>query len=484
MADVCIIYAREDASNLPSALEKLLSPCYSVWWDKKIRQGKYREVILGQLRIAGCVVPIWSPSANNSMVIEEAEHARHFNVPLLPIITHDGLAPLGFGRDHMSSVIGWNGELDHPEILKYVEEIKNVLANRKGPKCRPISLNPKGDIKLPVFFLSLSSYETKVSPREGIRALSALRAKSVLVSAQDTINQTSRHGSINIHLKRIQKNGGFVLLDSGNYEEGRRLKLQLKSDVGVKQGSNWTLDDYHSALVSTTHDMAFCFDRIKPPANDLNKIVAAAVNAVKRDQKLSAHPVLPIVHLPIDRRYKNILVQHAPEAVFRVAKALQPPMIGIPERELGDGIITRVKTMKKIRLALDELYYYQPVHILGTGDPIAIALLSAAGADSFDGLEWCRFVADDESARLYPIPDYDFFRWQDKLSPFIGNMSDGEQELSWKTKMAVHNIEFYTNWMAEFQEVLRIENRLVEFMTNLLPNNGMNEVREILWEDK
>ena len=486
MADVCIIYARRDASNLPPALEKLLSPCYSVWWDKKISQGNYREEIIHQLSIAGCVVPIWSPAANDSMVIEEGEYARHYNVPLLPIITHDGLAPLGFGREQMCNAIGWNGETDYPAILEHLKKIEHVLANRKGQKCRPLSLNPKKDIKLPTLFFSLSSYETKVSPREGIRALSAFGAKSVLVSAQDTINRTSKHRSINTHLKRIQKYGGFILLDSGNYEEGRQLKLQQKSGVKVKPGLNWTLDEYHSALASTPHDMAFCFDRINPPANDMNKIVAAVVNAVRRDQKLSAHPVLPIVHLPIDRRYGYVLSQLAPEVVFRVAKALQPPMIGIPERELGDGIIARTKTMKEIRLALNELYYYQPVHILGTGDPIAIALLSAAGADSFDALEWCRFVVDSGSSRLYPIPDYDFFRWQYELSQFGKSMSDGdeEQELSWMAKMTIHNIDFYTDWMTRFQEVLRNENRLVEFMTKLLPYDGMDEVRAVLWEDE
>ena len=351
------------------------------------------------------------------------------------------------------------------------------------PKVPSLKLEAEGRHKASGIFFSLSSYETKISPSEGIRALNALRAKSVLVSAQDTIKRTDTHRSINSHLKRIQKNGGFVLLDSGNYEAGRRFKLQQIWDARQKPGSNWTLDDYHSALASTPHDMAFCFDRIKPPANDLNKIVAAAVKAVKRDRKHSPRPVLPILHLPTERT-GDVLTHHAPKAAVRVAEELQPPIIGIPERELGTGIIDRAKTIKEIRSALNKLHYYQPIHILGTGDPIAIALLSVAGADSFDGLEWCRFVLDAQSARLYPIPDYDFFRWQDELSQFIVNLSDGEKELSWMAKMAIHNIEFYTNWMTRFQEALLDDIKLGGFMEKLLPNNGMAEVRTVLWEDK
>lgn len=482
MADVCIIYAREDAKKLPPALESLLTPSYSVWWDKKIKQGDYRDEILHQISIAGCVVPIWSPSAGNSMVIEEAEYAQEFDVPLLPIIIHPGRPPLGFGRLQMSRAIGWNGELDHPEILAHLEIINDVLEIRKDSVCRPLSLKQKEDVKLPAFFFSLSSYETKISPTEGIRALNALHARSILVSAQDTIERINPHQSINSYLKRIQKNGGFVLLDSGNYEAGRRLKLQQIWDVKKKPESKWTLDDYHSALAVTPHDMAFCFDRIEPPANDINKIVAAAVQAVKRDRKHSPRPVLPILHLPTART-GHILTHHAPNAAVRIAEELQPPIIGIPERELGTGIVNRAKTIKEIRSALNQLHYYQPIHILGTGDPIAIALLSVAGADSFDGLEWCRFVLDALSQRLYPIPDYDFFRWQDEMSQFIVDMGDGEQELSWMAKMAIHNIEFYTDWMTRFREALVDDIKLGGFMEKLLPDKGMEEVREILWED-
>ena len=114
--------------------------------------------------------------------------------------------------------------------------------------------------------------------------------------------------------------------------------------------------------------MAFCFDSITGPPNDLNKVVARAVNAVTRDQKHSESPVLPIVHLPCSHDGTTV-TQLAPEVVLRVAKALEVPIVGIPERELGDGIVERVTTMTQIRSALSGLCYYQLVHVLGTGDP-------------------------------------------------------------------------------------------------------------------
>ena len=141
--------------------------------------------------------------------------------------------------------------------------------------------------------------------------------------------------------------------------------------------------------------------------------------------------------------------------------------------------------MKDVRRALDRLHYYQPVHVLGTGDPIAIALLTAAGADSFDGLEWCRFVLDSRSSRLYPIQNYDFFKWQDEISLIGSRLEDtrNEQQLTWLGKIAVHNVEFYVNFMRKLRRALADERMLVEFMTKLLPVDGMDQVRVLLWRN-
>ena len=483
MADVCIIYSRDDAGHLPPVLENLLSPEFSIWWDKKIVHGDYREEILNELKVASCVVPIWSPALSGSMILDEAEHAKYFGVPLLPIITHDGPPPLGFGSVHMTKAIGWNGESDHPSLNELVDRIRHTIEQRPGPKLQPVGLTPTKAIRFPAYFFSLSSYETKIHPEQGIRALEALNVKSILVSAQDTATRSKR-SRFTSALKRISRSDGFVLLDSGNYEEGRVSKLfaSLKSPTDGAQ--RWSLDEYYAALENTPHNMAFCFDAVKPPPNNLDKVVANAVNAVKRDRGHTDRPVLPIIHLPCDRQGK-FLVDLAPQAMVRVAKSLQPPMIGVPERELGIGIVARTATMKNIRTAFNELHHYQPVHVLGTGDPISIALLSAAGADSFDGLEWCRFALDKDQARLYPIQDYDFFRWQDETSPFAAAISanDGNQQLTLLGQMAVHNIDFYLSWIEELRDVLGDEKRLVEFMTNLLPKGGMSDIWDVLWNN-
>ena len=417
-------------------------------------------------------------------MIDEAEHARAFGIPLLPVIVYTGRPPLGFGGDQMTKAIGWSGEPDHPAILEHIRKIKVQLSVRQRPKPRPTGLLLNKQLPLPAYFFSLSSYETKISPQQGIQALASLGVKSILVSAQDA-QQAGPYSVLMRNIQRISRAGGIVLLDSGNYEAGRIAKLRLPCpDATASKLTMWSLENYYEALARTTYDMAFCFDRVKPPPNNVKKIVASATAAVRRDQKHSENPILPIVHLPYGRDGR-VLTQDAAEVVVRVAKVLEPPMIGIPERELGEGIIARVATMKDIRTALDKLVYYQPIHVLGTGDPISLALLSAAGADSFDGLEWCRFALDSEIGRLYPIQDYDLFQWQDKLSRFSEGIIDHEDEdaLTWLGKVAVHNVDFYVNWMQYLREALVDERRLIEFMTQLLPGHELGEVRSVLWDE-
>ena len=227
----------------------------------------------------------------------------------------------------------------------------------------------------------------------------------------------------------------------------------------------------------------FCFDALKPPEASLDSVVGTAVSAVEQDRRNSDKPVFPIVHMPYSEE-GGALSKYAAEAVTEVSKTLAPAMIGIPERELGDGILARASTMRSIRTHLRDLSYYQPIHILGTGDPISIALLSAAGADSFDGLEWCRYTVDSHQARLYPIQDYDLFRWQDELSDVFTRVSSQEESLTftWLGRVAIHNIEFYLRWMQELREACVSNSRMVEFLTRLIPGEELGEVHNILLE--
>jgi hypothetical protein len=187
------------------------------------------------------------------------------------------------------------------------------------------------------------------------------------------------------------------------------------------------------------------------PSRSAAKAVEQIVQAVERDSACTTAPVLPIVHarkLPGGGYDLGAL----PTLIREVASRLNPPLVSVPERELGPGLIVRARTVCRIREELNKLPFYQPLHLLGTGNPWSIAVLTAAGVDSFDGLEWCRVVIDRESLRLNHFQHFDFFTYQAVLadSPVtLAAMNDPAVDFA--GKVAFHNIDFYVDFTKKLQ---------------------------------
>ena len=133
----------------------------------------------------------------------------------------------------------------------------------------------------------------------------------------------------------------------------------------------------------------------------------------------------------------------------------------MPERELGEGIVERTQTVRKIREALNTLRTYYPLHLLGTGNPISIITYALAGADSFDGLEWCQTTVDHETGRLLHFQQWDLIRYQTRW---------GESTpLSYIQSVLMHNLGFYKKFMVTLSEAIRsddTESFLRHYATN------------------
>ena len=435
MADVCIIYSRHNR-EIVRKLAAILSARWTLWWDDII-VGKFAEAIERELPQAKCVVPIWSSTSRDSdMVRDELALAKASRIPLVPASIEDCRPPYGYGSYSSVDLRGWDGGPDHPGLEQLLRKIAAVVPPRTKPM-RPPDL-AKGKVPLPAVFLSVSSHETQLMPVEAVRALRLFRAPNILVSAYD-LAPKRRPKDMARELALFREQGGFVLVDSGNYEASR---------LGDK---SWRPRALRAALAGIPHDWVFCFDVMKPSADPLvsaNQIVAA----VERDRLVTGAPVLPIIHLPKLGRGRHDL-ENIPAVVRTVSSRLQPPLVAIPERELGPGLIARAQTVRRIREELNKLPFYQPIHLLGTGNPWSIAVLAAAGADTFDGLEWCRVVVDRSTGRLHHFQHFDFFTYQARVAESavtVGAM--GDEKIDFAGKVAFHNLDFY----AEFENSLRI----------------------------
>lgn len=120
-------------------------------------------------------------------------------------------------------------------------------------------------------------------------------------------------------------------------------------------------------------------------------------------------------------------------------------MVAVAERRLGDGVSARAQSVQAIRRELDKQGRYISLHLLGTGNPISIALYASMGADSFDGLEWCQTVVDHDTALLYHLSQAEFFAKQTAWS---------EAKLSFQARTLAHNLEFYAAWMQRLRAAM------------------------------
>lgn len=460
MPDVYIVYASEDRA-VAEKLYGLLAPRWDTWWDDKIT-GRFAKAIETEMQKARCVVPLFSASSREKDAFtEELRLGQKHGIELLPVRLDDSEPPYPFGSYSRTELRGWNGDADHPGFLQLLRRISSIVPARAKPE-RPATI-VKGVVPLPALFLSVSSHETQLVPRDAVRALRVFGAPTILVSAYDLVNRRKPQELIK-ELTEYRDSGGFVLIDSGNYEASR---------LGTRR---WKVEDLKEALAQTPHDWAFCFDVMKP-LHDPDRAIDQIVEAVERDKTFTIAPVLPIIHVPT-RKQGGYKLQHVPRIIREVADRLEPHLIAIPERELGPGLIARAKTIRAIREELSNLSFYQPLHVLGTGNPWSMAVLTAAGADSFDGLEWCRMVADHATDRLHHFQHFDFFTYQTSVADSsITREALIDPAVDFAGKVAFHNLDYFTAHVEKMREAVT-EGNIEAFVTGLAGKDMVNQLKK------
>jgi queuine/archaeosine tRNA-ribosyltransferase len=280
-------------------------------------------------------------------------------------------------------------------------------------------------IALPCFFPSVSSVKTNLMPVDYVEFLDAAGHPLFLASAFDIANcPPGQRSRMNSAMSRSKRRGTTILMDSGNYEGFWKGELA------------WTPDRFHEVAKESEYHLCFCHDNQEPP-DTAEAIADDVVSSVLRDQEHALGTVAPIVH------GQTVLL---PTAARMVAEQLFPVLLAIPERALGEGIIARTQAVRRLRKALDELGVYCPLHLLGTGNPLSIAVYAMAGADSFDGLEWCQTVVDHDTGQLFHFQQWDLFKDQTAW----GNNG----ALPYIQAALMHNLEFYRTFMTELRNAL------------------------------
>lgn len=457
-AYVFVSYCRDDRARLAPYLKDLKQSGFEVWLDEdSLEPGiTWEAEVARAIQEAEYFVVFLSKNSDRNWRFQQREidiAVQEAGAPgrekwLLPVRLDDYPVPSVLQPLHATDTFreGLWGRLV-AKLQSRADGLREVK-----PK-RPRSLPAGGRlIPLPTFFPSLSSAaKTTITVQQHMGLLVAMKHPQFLVSAADVHDLSRRKPAEARELSQLivtaRQQGQAVLLDSGNYEKY------------WKRLSKWNVKSFHEVLGHAPATLAFCFDDLQLKGDQKTRaqqIIDAALHDIEQAQFES---MLPIVHAdnPDD----------LPEICGLVAKRMQPLMLAVPERELGIGILDRARNVVKIRKALNQESLGCVLHLLGTGNPISILTFYLAGADSFDGLEWCQTVVDVESGRLHHLSHYDLFSHQ---SPF------GKSDIGPAAKALAHNLWYMENLMKSLQSDDGLE-QAEQTLSHMVSSENMDLIR-------
>lgn len=457
--EVVILHTASDRA-VSAHIHDLLKDRWRVWSFSEAPSQQWTADVEQHISNAAITIFIWSNESirSESEVRNELLYAKRKNKPRLHVCVDDSDLPI-----HASGepTLNHHRDINTPD---FAESLHNNVSNLATPapnrSDRIVFPRSGKSVALPCFARSVSSFETLRQPTDALIALNLHPSRDpILVSAYDLsrANTTSQH-HINTYIEQLSASrhdepGTVLFLDSGNYEASRRRNLPQQ---GADEPVAWTVEEFQQTVRQwNLFDVLFSFD--DPHHSGTEKEMARRVIELFQltcDAARETQDVVPIIHA-VPSPERNVNLNKLKYVITAVVSELAPTMVAIPEREIGDGILERMKNTAAIRQHLDSLDGKVFLHLLGTGNPISIAALSASGADSFDGLEWCRVAAEPGTGRLFHAQHGDFFSEEIlRLSdhPRVAQMVDDEE---FYMRLLVQNVEVYDEWMARLQSNIR-----------------------------
>lgn len=413
---ICIFYSKKDLTFV-ARIEGIVQALGArAWYADSNAKKNWRDEVKVQLNSKNYIgsIVLWSKaSIDNETVCDEAEDAKNKDKPILGIFLDACLAPAGmrqFPRYPADGVLAntARGTAELRERINNVFSISHrlgtVVRNLPSGTAASTTATPSSHVHLgralllrPAFIFSISSFETQIAPSKAIELLAdTMPPRTVLVSAFDLARSGSDKLRVSKNdLDRLAAAKCAIVVDSGNYE-AQRFDYGGGKDT---KASSWKKSPkkFHAAIDKLGFDFAFTHDKSVAKngssGEDAKSMIKAVLKEFYRDDKVSPGRIVPIVHAP-KMPSGEYDVSSILEVIAGVARESKVHAIAVAERELGDGVLARAKMVRVIRRLLDDSGRSVGLHILGAGNPLSCACFALAGADSFDGLEWCRTIAD------------------------------------------------------------------------------------------
>jgi hypothetical protein len=310
-------------------------------------------------------------------------------------------------------------------------------------------------LPLPCFFSSVSSVKGDLRPSHSLQVLRLTKTGAFLVSAYDIHHAVADdRAQIEENLGICMGQGAVVLLDSGKYESYWR------------RDSAWSRELMGKVVTAVRPSLRFCFDDQDPPADPVEAARRVVVSC-NLDRAFHTSPVIPIVH--------GKTVDSLVASCRLVAGELRPLLLAVAERDLGSGILQRARSLHLIRRTLDEVAPATPIHLLGTGHPVSLAIYSLFGADTFDGLELTYACVDPKTDSLVD------FHHRELVQP--ASTAETPEVLDYHQATLHHNLAYMRDWILRLQTAHR-NGTARDFLCSMVPPDAAHAVLGILGESR
>lgn len=180
-----------------------------------------------------------------------------------------------------------------------------------------------------------------------------------------------------------------VFIDSGNYETEILKKAQscLLKD--------WNFNKYKDVIMNLNPFNQFVIVNYDRKETIDTQLQSAGIFFKKLTHIDYAKCFL---YKPLDDKSNIISITQLEKNIDKLTRF---DILGLTEKEIGDSLLNRCKTVFRIRTILNENAIKIPIHIFGSLDPLTIILFFLCGADIFDGLSWLKFTYYNDLALYF-----------------------------------------------------------------------------------
>lgn len=187
-------------------------------------------------------------------------------------------------------------------------------------------------------------------------------------------------------LRKLKLSPDILFIDSGGYEtiEDYDLTDIYKYPI-VSQSWDEKLHDGILSNIQTIPCIYVSYDNGQDHRLSLEKQIARAKKMFDRFPNQMSDFLIK----PSNKKDHFININEVIENISLLKKF---NIIGFTEKELGASVNERMKNIKLVRQALDQVGCSSPLHIFGNLDPMTSVLYFISGAEIFDGLTWLRFA--------------------------------------------------------------------------------------------